>query len=90
MYLQHVSQLRRNWQMALYAAHLATSNIIFCHSLKAVTISGYLRDVARFFSRFSPLDARYRSARDKTFAPCIKAVTDEVARWEESLAGASL
>jgi hypothetical protein len=69
--------------MALYAAHLATGNNIFCRSLKAVTISGYLRDVARFLSRFSPLDACYRNTTDKTFAPCIKAVTDEVACWEK-------
>jgi hypothetical protein len=83
LYIQHVSQLRRNWQMALYAAHLATGNNIFCRSLKAVAISGYLRDVARFLSRFSPLDARYRNTTDKTFAPCIKAVTDEIARGEK-------
>jgi hypothetical protein len=50
---------------------LATGNNVF-----------YLRDVATFLSRFSPVDARYRNATDKTIAPIIKAVTDEVIRWE--------
>jgi hypothetical protein len=59
------------WQLALYAVHLATGNNVF-----------YLRDVATFLSRFSPVDARYRNATDKTIAPIIKAVTDEVIRWE--------
>ena len=83
LFLQHVSQLRRNWQLALYAVHLATGNTVFCKSIKASTILAYLRDVAKFLSRFSPLDARYHSPHDKTLAPCIKAVTDEVARWEK-------
>jgi hypothetical protein len=81
--MQHVSQDRRNWQMALYAVHLATGNSVCCKSIKASTIASYLRDVAKFLCRFSPVDARYRSATDRTLAPCIKAVTDEVARWEK-------
>jgi hypothetical protein len=81
--LQNVSQDRRNWQMALYAVHLATGNSLYCKSIKATSITGYLRDVAKFLSRFSPVDPRYRSATDRTLAPCIKAVTDEVQRWEK-------
>jgi hypothetical protein len=34
--------------MALYAVHLATGNSLYCKSIKASTITGYLRDVAKF------------------------------------------
>jgi hypothetical protein len=81
--LINVTQSRRNWQLALYAVHLATGNTLWCQSIKATTILKYLRDVAKFLGRYSILDARYASAADKTLAPCIKAVTDEVARWEK-------
>jgi hypothetical protein len=83
LYLANVSQERRNWQLALYAVHLATGNNLFCRSIKASTILAYLRDVAKFLGRFSKVDARYRTSTDTNLAPCIKAVTDEVARWEK-------
>jgi hypothetical protein len=82
LYLANVSQARRNWQMALYAVHLATGNNSICRSIKASTILAYLRDVARFLGRFSDIDARFRTSTDTTLAPCIKAVLDEVTRWE--------
>jgi hypothetical protein len=69
--------------MGLYAVHLATGNNLFCKSIKSTTITSYLRDVAKFLSRFSPVDARYRSATDRTVVPSIKGVIDEVARWEK-------
>jgi hypothetical protein len=83
LFLQHVSQERRTWQLALYAIHLATGNTVFCKSIKASTITSYLRDVARFLGRFSPVDPRHRSDTDRTTAPCIKEVIDEVIRWEK-------
>jgi len=82
-YLDNVSQQRRTWQMALYASHLATGHNLFCKALKASTIISYLRDVARFLGRFSAVDPRHRSKLDRSTAPEIKAVTDEVARWEK-------
>ena len=82
-YLDNVCQQRRTWQMALYASHLATGHSLFCKALKASTIVSYLRDVARFLGRFSAVDPRHRSKLDRTTAPEIKAVTDEVARWEK-------
>jgi hypothetical protein len=33
LHLANVSQARRNWQMALYAVHLATGNNLFCRSI---------------------------------------------------------
>jgi hypothetical protein len=81
--LVNVSQAHRNWQLALYAVHLATGNTLWCKSIKAATILKYLRDVAKFLGWYSPIDACYDNAADKTLAPCIKAVTDEVARWEK-------
>jgi hypothetical protein len=80
--LINVTQSRHNWQLALYAVHLAMGNTLWCQSIKATTILKYLRDVAKFLGRYSVLDARCTSAADKTLAPCIKAVTDEVAQWE--------
>ena len=83
LYLANVSQDRRNWQMALYAVHLATGHTLLCRSIKASTILAYLRDIAKFLGRFSDIDARYRTSTDTTLAPQIKAVIDEVARWEK-------
>ena len=83
LYLQHVSQPRRNWQLALYAVHLATGHSVFCKAIKASTITSYLRDIAKFLGRFSPVDSRYCSAADRVLAPCIKEVTEEVIRWEK-------
>jgi hypothetical protein len=67
----------------LYAAHLATGNNLFCRSIKASTMLSYLRDVAKFLGRFLDVDARHRTSTDSTLAPCIKAVTNEVIRWEK-------
>jgi hypothetical protein len=83
LFLANVSQDRRNWQLALHAAHLATGNNLFCRSIKASTMLSYLRDVAKFLGRFSAVDARHRTSADSTLAPCIKAVTDKVIRWEK-------
>jgi hypothetical protein len=69
--------------MALYAVHLATGNSLHCKSVKASAVTGHLREVAKFLSRFSPVDPRCPSATDRTLAPCVKAVTDEVLRWEK-------
>jgi hypothetical protein len=82
LHLANISQARRNWQMALHAVHMAAGNYLFCRSIKASTILAYLRDVARFLGRFSDIDARFRASADTTLAPCIKAVLDEVIRWE--------
>jgi hypothetical protein len=80
--LQNQSQERCNYQMALYATHLATGSNLHCRSLKSGSIRTYLRDVAKFIGRFRDVDPRYRSSADKGLAPAISRVLDEVKRWE--------
>ena len=80
--LQNQSQERCNYQLALYATHLATGSNLHCRSLKSGTIQTYLRDVAKFIGRFRDIDPRYRSSADKALAPAISRVLEEVKRWE--------
>jgi len=80
--LEDVCQQRRVWQLALYAAHLATGSNIMCISMKAGTITAYIKDVASFLAPYSPVDPRFRVSTDRGLAPEIKAIIDEVKRWE--------
>jgi hypothetical protein len=80
--LKNQSQERCNYQLALYATHLATGSNLHCRSLKSGTIQTYLRDVAKFIGRYRDIDPRYRSSADKALAPAISRVLDEVKRWE--------
>jgi hypothetical protein len=81
--LVHVAQERRVYQLALYAAHLATGNNLFCTHLKGATIEAYLRDVAKFLRRFCLLDPRYLQPTDTRIATPIAAVINEVKRVEQ-------
>jgi hypothetical protein len=77
-----VVQERRVYQLALYAAHLATGNNLFCLHLKGATIEAYLRDIAKFLRRFCLIDPRYLQATDTRMATPISAVINEVKRVE--------
>jgi hypothetical protein len=80
--LEEVTQVRRNWQLALYATHLATGSTLWLKSIKSATISKYLLDISKFLTRFHPIDTRKTDATTKSLAPCIQSVLTEVARWE--------
>ena len=80
--LEHQSQERANYQLALYATHLATGSTLHCRSLKSSTIASYLLDVAKFIGRFRDVDPRFRSAADTRLAPAIAKVLEEQKRWE--------
>ena len=80
--LENVTQERRNWQMALYATHLATGSTLWLKSIKSSTIGKYLLDISKFLTRFHSIDTRKTDAASKSLAPCIQAVITEVARWE--------
>jgi hypothetical protein len=80
--LETVPIERCNYQMAMYAMHLATGSNLRHKTLKAATISSYLASVAKFLGRFSDRDVR-KQLDSFNIAPCIKAVTDEVKRWED-------
>jgi hypothetical protein len=81
--LIHVPQERRVYQLALYAAHLATGNNLFCMHLKGATIEAYLRDIAKFLRRFCLIDPRYLQVTDTRIAEPISAVIKEVKRVEQ-------
>jgi hypothetical protein len=80
--LANQSQERANYQLALYATHLALGSTLHCRSLKASTIAGYLLDVAKFLGRFRDVDPRFQSTADTRLAPAIAKVLDEQKRWE--------
>ena len=81
--LVNVPHARRNWQLALYASFLASGHTLYSKQIKAATIESYLRDVARFLGRFCDVDPRFPSALDSRLAPPIRAVLDELKRWEK-------
>ena len=80
--LANQSQERANYQLALYATHLATGSSLHCRSLKASTIASYLLDVAKFLGRYRDVDPRFRSTADTRLAPAIARVLDEQKRCE--------
>ena len=89
--LLEASQLRRNWQMALHAAHLATGSTLMCKSIKSGTIKACLLAVGGFCARFPRWlegevfnnDPRHCHQSDKNMCTVLKSVIDEVARWEK-------
>ncbi len=66
--LEKATIQRCNWQMALYAAHLATGSTLLCKAIKSATITKYLIDVAKFLSRFSDRDPRREAQTDQRLA----------------------
>ena len=58
-----------NYQLALYATHLATGSFLHCRSLKASTIARYLLlEVAKFLGRYRDVNPRFRSTADTRLA----------------------
>ncbi|KAI2510867.1 hypothetical protein MHU86_3488 [Fragilaria crotonensis] len=80
--LENQSQERANFQLAMYATHLATGSSLHCRAIKASTIASYLHDIATFLGRFRPIDPRFISAADAALAPVIAKVIAEQRRWE--------
>ncbi|KAI2509255.1 hypothetical protein MHU86_5143 [Fragilaria crotonensis] len=80
--LENQPQERANFQLAMYATHLATGSTLHCRAIKSSTIASYLHDIATFLGRFRPIDPRFVSAADTTLAPAIAKVLAEQKRWE--------
>jgi hypothetical protein len=81
--LAYVCIERANWQLAMYAVHLATGNTIHCRSIKAGTMEECLRAVAKFCARSNPRDPRKAEQTGRSLAPQIQAIINEVKRWED-------
>ena len=75
-------QERANFQLAMYATHLATGSSLHCRTIKSSTIACYLLDIATFLGRFRPIDPRFVSAADTALAPAIAKILFEQKRWE--------
>ena len=73
-------QERANYQLAVYATHLATGSTLFNRSIKASTINLYLTGIAKFLGRFRDVDPRYVSSADTHLAPVIAKVIAEQRR----------
>jgi hypothetical protein len=80
--LERVSLGQCNFTPALHAAHLASGSTLLCRSVKSGTITGYLRDVARFLVTFTDRDPRRTDSTQTSNAACISGVLAEVKRWE--------
>ena len=76
------SQERANYQLALYATHLATGSTLYNRSIKAATINMYLTGIAKFLGRFRDIDPHFVSSADTQLAPVIAKVLAEQRRWE--------
>ena len=76
------TQERANYQLALYATHLATGSTLYNRSIKAATINMYLTGIAKFLGRFRDVDPRFVSSADTHLAPVIAKVLAEQKRWE--------
>ena len=80
--LEHQTQERANFQLAMYATHLATGSSLHCRSIKSSTIASYIHDIATFLGRFRSIDPRFISTADSALAPVIAKVIAEQKRWE--------
>ena len=80
--LENQPQARANFQLAMYATHLATGSSLHFKTIKASTIACYLHDVATFLGRYRPIDPRFVSTADTALAPVIAKVLAEQRRWE--------
>ena len=82
MALATVTIQRCNYQLAVYAVHLATGHAVSCRAVKAATIDKYLRNVAKFCARSNSRDPRKSDQTQKPLAATIQGVINEVHRWE--------
>jgi hypothetical protein len=80
--LQHASILRCNYQVAMYAAHLASGSSLRCRSIRTDTIKRYIFNVAKFIGSFSNRDIRKANPLDTKFCLPLQAVFAESSRWE--------
>jgi hypothetical protein len=80
--LENCHQAHCNFQLAIYATHLATGSTLWQKSIKSSTISKYLLDVAKLLGLFNKIDSPKTGSISAKLAPYIQAVLTEVARWE--------
>ena len=80
--LENQPQARANFQLAMYAMHLATGSTLKCQTIQSGTIKGYLHDVAKFLGRFRAINPRFVSATDTKLAPIIGKMIAEQKRWQ--------
>ena len=81
--LEHSEPDRGPLQFALYAAHLASGHTLKGQYIKAATIRAYLRAAATFLFRYTGVDPRYDRPGDKAMSHLIRAILDEVERFEK-------
>mmetsp|Transcript_4247 Transcript_4247/g.5865 ORF Transcript_4247/g.5865 Transcript_4247/m.5865 type:complete len:334 (-) Transcript_4247:48-1049(-) len=67
----------------MYAVTLANGESLSFRSLKADTISKYLSAASTFLAMFNGVDSRKANPADKSLAPKIQAILNEVKRWEK-------
>ena len=80
--LENQPQERANFQLAMYATHLATGSTLKYQTIQSGTIKGYIHNVAKFLGRFRAINPRFVSATDTKLAPVISKVIAEQKRWE--------
>jgi len=73
---------RCNFQVAMYAAHLASGSSLRCRSIKTETIKRYIFNLAKFLSSFTPRDIRKTNPLDTKFSLPLQSLYDESSRWE--------
>jgi len=67
----------------MYAVTLANGESLSFRSLKSDTIAKYLLAASTFLALFNGVDSRKMNPADKSLAPKIQAILNEVKRWEK-------
>jgi hypothetical protein len=81
--LSKVPLARAQYQLAMFAAHLAEGNSIYCRSIKLAAIKAYVRHVASFIALFQGCDIRKDNPTDKNIGKVLTTVFDEIERYEK-------
>ena len=77
-----VDTRRGQYQLAMYAIHLACANSIYCKTLKSGTIKSYILGVASFLALFSGIDYRKDNPTDRGMGHILQPVYDDLAKYD--------
>jgi hypothetical protein len=81
--LSKVPLARAQYQLTMFAAHLAEGNSIYCRSIKLAAIKAYVRHVASFIALFQGCDIRKDNPTDKNIGKVLTMVFDEIERYKK-------
>jgi hypothetical protein len=82
-FMEHVTTQRAQLQLAMFAIHLSLGNNVFCKRIRLGTIKDYIFTVAQVTASFREVDVRKDNQLSKEMGSFLKAVYDEIKRYED-------